>query len=377
MKTNNLLKLEALGQSIWLDALSRRLIRSGELARLIAADGLTGVTSNPAIFEKAIAETSDYDDAINVLATQGKTTAEIYETLVIEDISETADLLLPVYEKTDGRDGYVSIEVSPRLARDTMATIDEAHRLWAAVGRPNIFIKVPATREGLPAITRLIAAGINVNITLLFGLPRYREVALAYTDGLEERVHRNLPLRKVASVASFFLSRIDVMVDPLLERIMTDGGKDKDRAAALHGEVAIACAKAAYGIFSDIFRSNCFAPLAGKGARVQRLLWASTGTKNPAYSDVKYIEPLIGADTINTVPPETLEAYRDHGKPASRLSAGAAQAKKVLTGLAELGIDLSSITQALEDEGLDKFIKPCDQLLKSIAIKRAAVSRST
>ena len=375
MKKNPLLKLASLGQSIWLDSLSRPLLTSGELQRLIAEDGLSGVTSNPAIFEKAMAESTDYDGAIRALALAGKGVEHIYETLVVEDIRLAADQLRPVYDRLDGRDGFVSLEVSPHLAHDTKGTLDEARKLWVAVNRPNVFIKVPATAEGLPAIRELISDGININITLLFGLPRYRQVAESYMAGLEDRLTRGNSIDHVASVASFFLSRIDVMVDPILEKRMKAGGRNGQLAEYFHGEVAISCAKAAFRIFKEIFRTASFSNLVRRGGRIQRLLWASTGTKNPAYSDVKYVEHLIGPETINTIPMETLLAYRDHGKPALRLGRRLAKAEEILKCLPEVGINLDRVTQALEDEGVDKFIKPYDLLMKRLSEKRAAFLR--
>jgi transaldolase len=290
----------------------------------------------------------------------------------VEDIRLAADQLRPVYDRLESRDGFVSIEVSPHLANDTEGSIAEARKLWSAVNRPNIFIKIPATLEGLPAIRQLIAEGINVNITLLFGLPRYRQVAEAYVAGLEDRLKRGAPVDRVASVASFFLSRIDVLIDLILEKKMTAGGPEGKKAGEVLGEAAIASAKMAYTIFLDIFGGSRFTDLLPRGARIQRLLWASTGTKNPAYSDVKYVEPLIGPQTINTLPLSTLRAYRDHGKPAARLTSGLSRAQKVLTTLPKLGIDLDEATQALEDEGIAKFIKPYDLLLNHLAEKRAA-----
>ena len=375
MKKNPLLQLELLGQSIWLDSLSRPMLTSGELKILIAEDGLSGVTSNPAIFEKAIAESTDYDRAIRALALAGKGVEHIYEALVVEDIRIAADQLRQIYDRTDGRDGFISLEVSPHLAHDTRGTLDEARKLWVAVNRPNVFIKVPATAEGLPAIRELISDGMNINITLLFGLSRYRQVVESYVAGLEDRLTRGKPIDHVASVASFFLSRIDVMVDPMLEKRMKAGGRNGQLAEYLHGEVAISCAKAAFRIFKEIFRTASFSNLVRRGGRIQRLLWASTGTKNPAYSDVKYVEPLIGQETINTIPMETLLAYRDHGKPASRLGRGLAKAEEVLKCLPEVGINLDRVTQALEDEGVDKFVKPYDLLMKRLSEKRAAFLR--
>jgi len=346
------------------------------LRRLIAEDGLAGMTSNPAIFEKAIAGSHDYDEAIRTLALGGKPAGEIYRALAVEDIRLAADQFRPLHDALEGRDGFVSLEVSPRLARDTQGSVAEARALWRAVDRPNIFIKIPATREGLPAIRQLISEGINVNITLLFGLPRYRQVAEAYLAGLEERLSRGEAVDRVASVASFFLSRIDVLLDPLLEKKRAAGGPQAERAAELLGEVAIASAKAAYAIFSQLFGSPRFKDLLLKSARVQRLLWASTGTKNPAYSDVKYVEPLIGPQTINTLPLETFRAYRDHGKPAARLTDGLDAAERVLRTLPELGIDLDEATQRLEDEGIQKFVKPFDLLLDRLAERRTALTGS-
>jgi transaldolase len=372
MKENPLLKLPALGQSIWLDFIRREMLSSGELARMIEEDGLRGVTSNPAIFEKAIAETGDYDTAISALARQGKSAEEIYEELAVEDIRTTADIFRPLYNRTGGTDGFVSLEVSPRLARDTAGTLQEARRLWQWVDRPNVMIKVPGTREGLPVVRQLIADGINVNVTLLFGIPRYRAVAEAYIGGLEERAARGLPLERVASVASFFLSRIDTVLDPILEKRSGEGGPVADLVASLAGEAAIASAKVAYQTCKELFADGRFRPLAARGAVAQRVLWASTGTKNPAYSDVKYIEALIGPGTVNTVPLETLAAYRDHGNPASRLEEGVEEARRVLKLLADARIDLNAITQQLEDEGVEKFVQPFAVLMKTILQKSAA-----
>ena len=373
MKENPLLKLAEFGQSVWLDYIRRHMLTSGELLQLIEEDGLKGVTSNPAIFEKAIAGSHDYDESILTLARKGKSVEEIYQILTVEDIRQAADLFRPLYDRLDGKDGYVSLELNPHLARDTHGSIAEARKLWKALDRPNVFIKVPATREGLPVIRQLISEGINVNVTLLFGLLRYREVAEAYIAGLEERAALGLPLARVASVASFFLSRIDVKMDPKLEQIMAAGGPQAEIAANLRGEVAIASAKVAHcKYYRNIFESPRWRALADEGARPQRLLWASTGTKNPAYSDVKYVEALIGPDTINTMPAETLNAYRDHGNPAPRLVCPIEleRAEEVLKNLSKLGIDLNKVTQELEDEGIDKFIQPFDALLGTLQGKR-------
>jgi len=373
MKDNPLLDLETFGQSIWMDFIRRETINSGELQRLIEEDGVSGVTSNPSIFEKAIAESHDYDEAIRALTLEGKTTDEIYQLLTVEDIQMVADLLRPAYDRTGGRDGFVSLEVSPRLAYDTTGTIEEARRLWSLVDRPNSMIKVPATHEGLPAIQQLIGEGINVNITLLFGLPRYREVADAYIAGLETLATKGRNLKQVASVASFFLSRIDVLLDPMFEKMMLAGGLHADSATLLHGQVAIANAKVAYQMYQAIFGSDRFKKLANKGARAQRLLWASTSTKNPAYSDTKYIEPLIGPGTINTLPVETLAAYRYHGHPQQTLDQHVSKAYRILNHLSFVGINLNAAAQRLEEEGVKKFVAAFDRLMVSLKEKQEAV----
>jgi transaldolase/glucose-6-phosphate isomerase len=372
MQDNALVKLHSFGQSIWLDYLRRGLLTSGELQQLIDKDGLRGMTSNPSIFEKAIAGSHDYDEAIAVLALEGKAVDEIYQTLTVEDVQRAADTFRPVYDREEGRDGFVSLEVSPHLAHDTESTISEARRLWQALNRPNVMIKVPATLEGLPAIEQLISEGINVNVTLLFGLPRYRKVAEAYIAGLEKRVDRGEPIERLASVASVFLSRIDVLVDPMVEKMMHGDGPPAELAAKLHGQVAIASAKVAYQIFKDVYGSERFRKLAGQGAHPQRLLWASTSTKNPNYRDVKYVEALIGPQTVNTIPQETLNAYRDHGNPASRLEDGLELAREVLDRLAEVDVDIDQVTQQLEDEGVEKFIKPFDRLMDTLKAGREA-----
>src|ERR1043166_8763160 len=292
LKKNPLLSLEQLGQSIWLDYTRRDLIASGELRRLIEEDGLRGMTSNPSIFEKAIAESENYDEDIRVMAFEGRSPKAIYEALCRRDVQGAADEFRSVYDETDAREGYVSLEVNPHLAHDTKGTIVEARRLWRALKRPNVFIKVPATAEGLPAIQQLISEGINVNITLLFGLPRYRQVAAAYIAGIEVRSDQGKSVEHVASVASFFVSRIDSLVDPLLEKLIAQGGKVADVAKKVRGQVALASAVMAYQISKETFQNERFGKLAGRGARVQRLLWASTSTKNPDYSDLKYVESL-------------------------------------------------------------------------------------
>jgi transaldolase len=373
MNKNPLVKLATFGQSIWLDYIRRKMIKSGELKKFIDADGLKGVTSNPAIFQKAIAGSDDYDEAIRKLTQADKSVKEIYETLTVEDVGQAADVFRPLYDREDGKDGFVSLEVNPHLAHDTQGTITEARHLWQALSRPNVLIKVPATKEGLPAIRQLISEGVNVNVTLLFGLPRYKEVAEAYISGLEVRAEKGQPLKQVASVASFFLSRIDALLDPKLEGMAAASGPNDNRAAELQGQIAIASAKVAYTIYQASFGSERFKKLAVRGARPQRLLWASTSTKNPAYSDVKYVEPLIGPETVNTLPLETLEAYRDHGNPAPQLTEAVDRYASYLQRLPELGIDLNQATQQLEDEGVEKFNQPFDALMKTLEDKRRRV----
>lgn len=366
MKTHPLKQLETLGQSIWLDYIRRDLIAGGGLRRLIEKDGLRGMTSNPSIFEKAIVESSDYGEEIRSLAGDGKSALEIYEALSQRDVQDAADVFRPLFDRTGGGDGYVSLEVNPHLAHDANGTVAEARRLRVALDRPNVFIKVPGTVEGLVAIRQLIGDGISVNVTLLFGLSRYRQVVEAYLTGLEDRAARGQALQGVASVASFFVSRIDTRVDALLESRIHSGGSQADAAEELRGQVAVASAKMAYQMHREIFGGDRFRHLAARGARDQRLLWASTGTKNPAYSDVKYVEALIGPNTINTVPLETLNAYRDHGDPEVRIERDVAGAAHVLNRLPALGIGIDSVTQQLEDEGIAKFIQPFDKLIKTL-----------
>jgi len=367
MNANPLKTLGTFGQSLWLDYIRRDLITSGQLRRLIEEDGLRGMTSNPSIFEKAIVDSHEYDEEIRTMALEGKGVNAIYETLSQRDVQSAADEFRSLYDKTDGQDGYVSLEVNPHLAHDTNGTVEEARRLWKTLARPNVFIKVPATTEGLSAIQVLISEGINVNVTLLFGLPRYRQVADAYLAGLAARAAHGKPVNHVASVASFFVSRIDGLIDPLLENVIAQGGEKTVLAKTVRGQVAIASAKMAYQIYKEIFCSDRFKELAAQGARVQRVLWASTSTKNPGESDVKYVEALIGPDTVNTVPLATLDAYRDHGDPKARLEQDIEEARMVLERLPELGIDIGHVTQQLEDDGVEKFNKPFDKILQTLA----------
>jgi len=339
--------LQEHGQSLWLDYIQRSLITSGALQRLIDEDGVTGLTSNPTIFEKAIAGSTDYDDAIRKRLEADPEIAlqSLYEGLVVEDIQMAADLLRPIYEQTDGMDGFVSLEVNPHLAHDTAGTIVEARRLWRSVDRPNLMIKVPATPEGVPAIENLIAEGINVNVTLIFSVAHYEAIAHAYIRG----VARHPDPRRVASVASFFVSRVDTAVDKQLEAIGTP------EALALRGKIAVANVKRGYRRFREIFYDDTFAEQRQRGARVQRCLWGSTSTKNPAYSDVLYVENLIGPDTVNTVPPATLDAFRDHGHPRATIQEGLDEAEAMLDRLGRIGIDLNAITEQLQADGVAAF----------------------
>ena len=370
MNVNPLLTIQKFGQSIWLDFIDRKMIMSGKLKNLIDEDGIRGVTSNPKIFKDAISEGEEYENDIRELAEKNKSTAEIYQALTVDDIRRTADLFRPLYDASDRRHGFVSLEVNPHLARDIGGTLEEARQLWSALDRPNVFIKVPATVEGLTCIRQLISEGININVTLLFGLPRYREVAQAFIAGMEARSEKNQPLAHVASVASFFLSRIDVLVDPLLEKLIESGGGKADQARRLRGQIAIASARKAYQIYKEIFQGPRFHELAQQGARPQRVLWASTGTKNPDYSDVKYVEALIGPETVNTLPKETMDAYREHGNPAPRLETELEKAAEMFRQLHELDIDIDEVTRQLVDEGIRKFNEPYDSLMTTLEKKR-------
>ncbi|HEY3302968.1 MAG TPA: transaldolase [Candidatus Binatia bacterium] len=367
---NPLKELNKHGQSIWLDYIHRKLINTGGLKRLIEEDGLSGVTSNPTIFEKAIAGGTDYDETIRAAVGENPQTetGKIFERLALEDIRAAADVLRTVYDETGGADGFVSLEVSPHLAHDTEGTIAEAKRLKAEVDRPNVMIKVPATPAGIPAIEALTAGGVNVNITLMFSMSHYEAVARAYIRGLE----RAAEPAKVASVASFFVSRVDTMVDGALEKIGTP------EALALRGKIAIANSKAVYRRFEEIFHGEGFAALKSRGARVQRPLWASTGTKNPNYSDVLYVENLIGADTVNTLPPATIDAFRDHGKvPGATVKENLAEAMSAISELKQLGIDLEEVGKKLQDDGVAAFAKSFDDLMAALGKKRAALAPST
>ncbi|RRB06655.1 transaldolase [Larkinella rosea] len=359
---NRVKQIHEFGQSIWLDFIDRKIMDSGELQKLIDEDGVRGITSNPAIFEKAISSSSDYDEDIKKLAKEDKSNEDIFYGLAVSDIQRAADLFKPVFEEeVRGADGYVSLEVSPFLALDTEGTINQARELWKAVDRENVMIKIPGTAPGLPAIQTAISEGININVTLLFGLDRYEAVTDAYISGLEARAAAGQPIDGIASVASFFLSRIDVMVDPIL---------DEKGLPELKAQVAIASARKAYEIYKRVFSSERFAKLKEKGAKPQRLLWASTSSKNPAIPDTKYVEELIGPNTVDTIPMETLVAFRDHGVAENRLENDLDQATSTLEKLKSAGIDIDQITQKLEDEGIDKFNKPYEKLLAAIETQK-------
>lgn len=364
METNRVKRIHDFGQSIWLDFFDRKIMNNGDLKGLIDEDGIRGVTSNPAIFEKAISSSDDYNEDISALAQQKNNNDEIFYALAVKDIQRAADIFKHIYDESNGEDGFVSLEVSPHLARDTVGTIKQAMELWKAVDRKNVMIKIPGTAEGLPAISTCISEGININVTLLFGLPRYKEVIDAYMSGLEDRLKSDLYIDGVASVASFFLSRIDSMTDPLI---------NEKRLHHLKGEVAVASAKQAYKIYVDEFNSARFKFLESNGAKRQRLLWASTGSKDPSVSDVKYVEALIGKETINTLPLATLEAFRDHGNAANSLENDIDASTNILVRLEQNGININVITQKLEDEGIEKFNQPYDKLLNVIEKQRQMI----
>ena len=372
---NPLSELEQLGQSVWLDNISRGLITSGELKRLMEGDGISGITSNPTIFEKAISHGTDYDAAMRDLIGRGASDADIYDALTVADIQAAADVLRSVFDATRGGDGYVSLEVSPKLAHDAKGTLADARRLHAAVKRPNLLIKVPATREGLPAIRQLLSEGINVNVTLMFSMEHYEAVAEAYIAALEDRVRQGLPIKDVASVASFFVSRVDTLVDKSLQDKASAAPRvEAEKIAALKGKIAVANSKLVYRRFEEIFGSERFESLKAQGARVQRVLWASTSTKNPAYSDVLYVQTLIGPDTVNTMPDETVAAFRDHGQSCVTVRDGLDEARAAFQALADFGIDMCAVGEQLSVEGVDKFVQSFDKLFTVIAAKRQALA---
>ena len=371
---NTLQQLHNLGQSVWYDNIQRNMLEdNGALARMIREDGLMGVTSNPTIFEKAIGGSNDYDVALRqLLEHRGHNSSrELFFALAIEDIQQAADLLLPLYNITNGHDGFVSLEVSPDLAYDTSGTIAEAKELVQRVNRPNLMIKIPSTREGVPAVEALTTAGINVNATLLFSVERYTEIAQAYIRGLRQRQQQRLPVDHIASVASFFVSRVDTLIDRLIDETLAIGGNPNLKA--LKGKIAIANAKVAYQVYQRLYGEE-FVTLAKLGARSQRLLWASTGVKNPAYSDVYYVDNLIGPETVNTIPPATYKAFLDHGHPAPTLMQGIKEAPALLAQLADGGIDLKAATRLLEMEGVRSFEESFQTLLTAIEGKARSLA---
>jgi transaldolase len=369
---NNLQRLEQLGQSIWYDNISRSLLRTGELRRMVG-EGLLGVTSNPTIFDKAISGSRDYDRQIRELLKTSPSPGvpDLIQGLMVTDIEMATDVLRPVYDRTGGRDGYVSVEVTPAKARDTQATVEEARLLWKRIGRPNLMIKIPATREGLPAVEQALAEGININVTLIFSVARYREVAEAYIRGLERRVKAGQPLPEVASVASVFVSRVDTLVDELLlKKAAAAAPGEADRCRALLGKAAVANSKMVYAAFKEVFSGARFVELRERGAAVQRPLWGSTSTKNPAYYDLLYVDPLIGPDTVNTVPPSTYVAILDHGKPVLTVESDLPGARKTLAELAAVGIDMDWVMKKLEEDGVAAFSKSFDGLARNLEGKK-------
>jgi transaldolase len=379
MSTNPLVELARLGQSVWYDNIERKLIQSGELKRMIDEDELRGVTSNPAIFEKAISGSDLYKDQLQELAEAGKSAVEIYEALAIRDIQSAADALAPVYEKTGGADGFVSLECSPLLAHDTAATIDEARRLWKAVDRRNVMIKIPGTPEGMPAIEQCIYEGININITLLFSLDSYEKTVEAYTRGLTRRAAEGKPVDAISSVASFFVSRIDTAVDRQLEQKIGESNSDEERARlrSLLGRAAIANAKMAYQKFMQVFHGEPFGELRKRNAQVQRPLWASTSTKNPAYKDVYYVETLIARETVNTLPPQTLAAFRDHGEARLTIEENLDEERARLDELEAVGISLDEVTRQVLSDAVRLFVEPFEKLIESIESQRAEIAGRT
>ncbi|TAN20050.1 MAG: transaldolase [Chitinophagaceae bacterium] len=369
---NNLIELLKYGQSYWLDNLTRTKITSGEIAKRVNEQGLRGITSNPSIFHKAFAEGNEYDAQIKSLAKAGKTAPEIYDALTVKDVQDACDILMPVYEKSDGTDGFVSLEVSPYLARDTEGTIKEARRLYKMVNKANCYIKIPGTKEGVPAIEQMLYEGVNINITLLFSIKRYEEVAKAYINAVKRRIEEKKPVGRTVSVASFFLSRIDVLVDQTLNQYnIPVFQKKKPKPESLFGKTGIASAKLAYQRYKQLFEGRKWEKFAKAGAHVQRLLWASTSTKDPKFSDVMYVDALIGPETVNTLPDKTIDAFSDHGKlKKNAIEDNLNKAEQVFSDLKHFDIDIDFITRQLEYEGVQKFIDAYDDLMKGLAAKR-------
>lgn len=374
--SNPLHRLHELGQSVWLDYIRREILENGELERMIREYDLRGVTSNPSIFEQAIGQSDDYDEALERLAAEGADAGAAYESIAVADIQRAADLFRGVYDASDGTDGFVSLEVSPELAHDTAATLEEARRLWKRVDRPNVMIKVPGTDEGIPAVEQLLSEGVNVNITLLFSLKGYERVMEAYLRGIERRVEAGEPVERVASVASFFVSRVDTAVDAELQEKLEEAGTDaeRERIRSLFGRAAIDNAKVAYHRFGQIFSGERWERLEAKGAQAQRPLWASTSTKSPEYRDVVYVEELIGPQTVNTMPLATVEAFADHGEARRTVDAELDRARRELEALRELGIDLDRVTHQLQVEGVEKFAKSFRELIRCVGDKMGRVA---
>jgi transaldolase/glucose-6-phosphate isomerase len=372
MSTNPLVELTELGQSVWYDNIERKLITSGELKRLVDEDALGGVTSNPAIFEKAISGSDLYAEQLNDMAEQGKSAVEIYEALAIRDVQMAADVLATVYEKTGGTDGFVSLECSPLLANDTARTIEEARRLWNELSRKNVMIKIPGTPEGMAAIEQCISEGININITLLFSLDAYDQTMEAYIRGLERRAAEGKPINNISSVASFFVSRIDTAVDKQLNAKIEQATSDEEKSnlESLVGRIAIANAKMAYQRYKEVFHGERFRELKAKGAQVQRPLWASTSTKNPAYKDIYYVEALIGSETVDTLPPATLAAFRDHGVARVAIEDDLDEEQARLRRLEEVGVSLNEVTAQVLADGVRLFVEPFDKLIATIQSRR-------
>ncbi len=377
--TNPLLQLKEYGQSVWYDNIDRAQLFSGQFKRLLDEDGVVGVTANPTIFQKSVSHGDAYDEQMTQLIKEGKSTGEIYEALVIQDICTVADMLRPIYDRTNGQDGYVSLEVSPDLAHDTEGTLSEVRRFWKLVNRPNLLIKIPGTPEGIPAIRQSLSEGININITLIFSIENYRQVVDAYLSALEDRNAEGKDIGHIASVASFFVSRVDTLVDKVLEDKIkaTSDSAEQQKLKALEGKAAIANARLVYQDFKQLFSTPRFETLKHSGAHVQRPLWASTSTKNPAYRDVLYAEELIGPNTVDTMPLETIENFRDHGRVSLTIENNVPQAKAELAALEEVGIHYDQVTQQLQDEGVQKFADSFHELFKGIESKKQAIQERT
>ncbi len=374
--TNPIKALLTKGQSVWQDDISRQMLMSGQLDERISEIGIRGVTSNPTIFQKAISSGDAYDDDIKDMLGRNMDVAAVFQTLAVKDIQDACDLFRPIHDESDGEDGFVSLEVLPSLARDTEGTLRNARELWNAVDRPNLMIKVPGTDEGAAAVETLLTEGINVNVTLLFSIANYERVAVGYINSLQKRNDAGLPIDRIASVASFFVSRVDTLADKLLDDAATNSDSDRRLIESLKGKVAVANAQLAYRRFQQLFGTEQFRKLEANGAKVQRPLWASTGTKNKAYSDVLYVETLVGPHTVNTMPIATIEAFLDHGKVARTVDASYGEAQAVADGLAKLGISLDELTRQLEKEGIDSFVASYDDLLEGVGAKRAQLANA-